>query len=210
MAGILTNLGYDADQVAQTLMDVFNDAEYQILNALGQIGITGQSVINSIAGFFTGDGSYWLSTSDPGNLYIPLYLDVSGASTAAGGSGHPVDLERRLQPGLVRRADRQRLRRDRQPQQRPVPRPSPGDSSQPGTPLIQWPCTGDYGQQWYIGNGTYPGWSEAGWTAGIESRLNPGQNVDVYGASGSAGDRIDQWYWNGGWNQWWNFTQAIG
>jgi hypothetical protein len=202
-------LGYGSGQIAQTLMDVYNDAEYQILDAFGQIGITGQSVINDIASFFTGAGSYWLSTSDPWNLDVPLYLDVTGGSTQPGtqviqwtwNGGYnqdwfvvPTDSG---YAEIVNRNSGQCLT-------------VAGDSNQAGTSLVQWPCTGDYSQQWYIGNGTYPGWSEANWTAGIGSRLNPGQNVDVQGASGSAGAWIDQWYWNGDWNQTWHFTQAVG
>jgi hypothetical protein len=45
---------------------------------------------------------------------------------------------------------------------------------------------------------------------GRGSPLNPGLYADVYGASWGAGDEIDQWYWNGGWNQFWQFTQAVG
>jgi hypothetical protein len=166
-------------------------------------------VLNALQSFFTGDGSYWISTSDPWNLWVPLYMDVSGASTSNGAqviqwtwNGQhnqdwfvvPTDSG---YAELVNRNSGQCLS-------------VAGNSIAAGTPLIQWPCWGGYGQQWLIGNGTYPGWSENNWTAGVESRLNPGQNVDVSGMSGNAGAWIQQWWWTSNWNQWWHFEQAIG
>ena len=54
-----------------------------------------------------------------------------------------------------------------------------------------------------------PAYDVNNWTATIQS-MSSGLFADVYGASGSEGTGIDQWYWNGNWNQSWHFTQAIG
>ena len=202
VAYVFDEIGMTASQITQVLSNVFSYAQYQILNALGDLGITGQTVLNALTSFFTGDGSYWIGTSDA------LVLDVNGASTAWGAEvdqwywngGYnqdwfviPTDSG---YAEIVNRNSGQCLSVS-------------GDSYNPGTPLVQWPCTGDYSQQWFIGGGTYPGWSEEGWNAGIGNRLT-GLYADVYGASPWAGDEIDQWYWNGGWNQYWQFTQAVG
>jgi hypothetical protein len=101
VADVFDEIGLNPSQITQVLSDIFFYAQYQILDALGDLGITGQTVLNALTSFFTGDGSYWLGTSDA------LVLDVNGASTA-------------------------------------------------------W------------------------------------------------GAEVDQWYWKGGWNQYWQFTQAIG
>jgi endoglucanase len=83
------------------------------------------------------------------------------------------------------------------------------NSSTPGTDLIQWPCYGSPGQQWYLGNsGTYPGWSEAFWTVGVQSQLNPGQYAEVQDQVNYPGGVIDEYTWTGAWNQFWNITWA--
>ena len=82
-------------------------------------------------------------------------------------------------------------------------------STNPGQGLVQYNCDGAYNQWWYIGSGVYAGQSVNGWTTTMENG-GSGLFADVYGASGSQGTGLDQWYWNGAWNQSWHFSQAIG
>jgi hypothetical protein len=76
-----------------------------------------------------------------------------------------------------------------------------------GHQLIQVPCTGNPSQQWYLG--VYPGQSLAGQTRTVQNR-STGLFADVAGASTNAGAAIDQWYYNGNWNQQWYFGPAVG
>jgi hypothetical protein len=75
---------------------------------------------------------------------------------------------------------------------------SVGDWNGKFIPIVQNTCDGDYGQQWTTIYGN------------LGSRLDPGYVVDVLGNSWAAGTPIDLYRFNGGGNQTWQFTQAIG
>jgi hypothetical protein len=202
----LNNIGYSYGGVAATVQYVFGDSAAQVIDAYGSLNLASGAIVSQVTGHF-GDEPYTMSTSDPWNLYIPLLMGVSGASTSAGASV--------VQWGF-----------DSSPDQFWYVLPTDsgyaeivdensgmclsvaGNSPTPGTDLIQWPCgEANYSQQWYLGpNGTYPNWSENNWNVGIQSRLNPGLYAEVQGQSRSDGAAIDQWSWNGGWNQVWHFT----
>jgi Ricin-type beta-trefoil lectin domain-like len=205
VVGDLNAIGYSIDGVAAVVQDIFGDSEYQVLDAYSENNDDSAYLASVIAQYFNNNSTYWLSTSDPWNYYIPLFLDISGASTSPGAPAIQWTWNGNLNQDwyvVPTNSGYAEIVNANSGQCLSVA----GNSTNPGTPLIQWPCWGGYGQQWLIGSGTNPGWSESGWDAGIESRLNPGQNVDVYGASPEAGATIDQWSWNGGWNQWWSFT----
>lgn len=72
-------------------------------------------------------------------------------------------------------------------------------STDAGTPLVQYPCFGGTDQLWSFGTtNTYV-------HQGITS-VSSGLNVDVQGASFFQGATIDQWYGNGGSNQYFWFS----
>jgi hypothetical protein len=68
-------------------------------------------------------------------------------------------------------------------------------------------CTGNPGQQWFLN--VYPGQSITGQTKSVWNRAT-GLYADVSGASTTAGAAIDQWTYNGNWNQQWYFGPAVG
>ena len=75
-----------------------------------------------------------------------------------------------------------------------------------GERLVQYYCYGGLGQQWYLG---VSGSNVLGLTTYLQSRLS-GKFVDVNGASWFEGAGIDQYYFNGNWNQVWTFQPAAG
>ncbi len=132
VADALQALGWDFNNIANELKDKFNEGSAALYNVLVSIGDYGQAVLNSLSTLFN-NGSYNLWVGD-----APDVLDVNGASQDAGGRPHPVHLERRHQPGLVRPADRQRIRRAGQPKQRTVPGQRRLDRAvQPGAGALQ-------------------------------------------------------------------------
>ena len=81
-----------------------------------------------------------------------------------------------------------------------------GGSTSAGASLVQYPCIGQNNQQWYFTGGTANLGGQSGQLWSRSSYLL----ADVAGASSDAGATIDQWNWNGGNNQNWTFTNAIG
>ena len=230
IASVLLGLGNTATSVAGTLHTVFGDTDRQVATAFKQIGVPLQTIEAALANAF-GDGpaavynllnsigsagsgaldalgsvfnSGAYSTSTHPWWSVPLLMDVSGASTSPGApvlqwtwnGGH--NQQWYLLPTdsgfaeLVNRNSGQCLA-------------APGYGA--GQQLIQVGCTGDPGQQWYLG--IYPGQNITGQTKAIWNRAT-GLYADVNGASTSAGAAIDQWYYNGDWNQQWYFGPAVG
>ncbi len=227
---VFTNLGYTATSIAQTLHNVFGESDRQVAaafqragidpgtieaalsnafgdgeaavyNALQSIGSAGSSVLDKLAGVFN-SGAYSPSTRPWWS--VPLLADVSGGSTASGAQvvqwtwngGHnqqwyvlPTD------SGFAEIANRNSGM---------CLAPS---SYAAGASLIQTTCTGDPTQQWYLG--VYPGQSLQGQTTPFWNRATD-LYADVSGASASAGTGLDQWYYNGDWNQQWYFGPAVG
>ncbi|HLH58772.1 MAG TPA: RICIN domain-containing protein, partial [Streptosporangiaceae bacterium] len=68
------------------------------------------------------------------------------------------------------------------------------DSTSAGTDLVQYPCFGGADQLWYMGgvslNTTY-----------VITSASSGLVADVQSAYPWPGGTMDQWYYNGGWNQ---------
>lgn len=230
VAFLLLGLGNTATSVAGTLHTVFGDTDRQVATAFQQIGVPVQTIEAALTNAF-GDGQaaiYNLMTSigsaGAGTLdalssvfnsgayspsahpwwSVPLLWDVSNASTADGApvlqwtwnGGHnqqwfvlPTD---NGFAELVNRNSGKCLA-------------APGYNA--GQQLIQVACTGNPGQQWYLG--VYPGQSLTGQTKTVWNRAT-GLYADVSGASTSAGAAIDQWYYNGDWNQQWYFGPAVG
>ena len=82
------------------------------------------------------------------------------------------------------------------------------NSTDAGAGLVQYPCFGGPNQQWYLD--VYPGNSDiTGQTKVLWSRSS-GLVADVSGANTNEGAGIDQWYYNGEWNQQWYFGAAVG
>lgn len=208
VAAWLNDFGYNASQIGAALQNAYNDATYQVINVLGSLGISPQTIVNNISSFFTGNGSYNIATNDPWDFYIPLFMDVANGSQSPNGGviqwpwdgGYNQDWYVVPIAGgwaeLVNRNSGQCLS-------------VYNGSTNAGTGLVQYNCNGGYNQWWYIGSGVYPGQSVNGWTTSMENG-GSGLFADVYGASGSEGAGLDQWYWNGAWNQSWHFSQAIG
>ena len=81
-----------------------------------------------------------------------------------------------------------------------------GNSTSARTRLVQYPCFGGTDQQRYYtgGSGNLAGTTGKLWSRGSA------MVADVAGASADAGDKIEQWPSNGGSNQYFTFTNAIG
>jgi hypothetical protein len=230
IASVLLGLGNTATSVAGTLHTVFGDTDRQVAVAFQQIGVPAQTIEAALTNAF-GDGQaaiYNLMTSigsaGTGTLdalagvfnsgayspsahpwwSVPLLWDVSNASTAEGApvlqwswnGGHNQQWYVLPTDGgfaeLVNRNSGKCLA-------------APGYNA--GQQLIQVACTGNPGQQWYLG--VYPGQSLTGQTKTVWNRAT-GLYADVSGASTAAGAAIDQWYYNGNWNQQWYFGPAVG
>jgi hypothetical protein len=204
IAAALRQYGFSPDQIASTLQNVFADSQAAIYNALQVVGAGGQQAINQIAGFFN-SGSYNISVTAPG--WFPMEMDVSGGSMDPNAGviqwtwngGHNQDWY--ILPTdsgyaeLVNRNSGQCL--------------SVGNNSySAGQQLVQYPCYGGANQQWNLG--VYPGNSDLSYQSRVLQSRSSGLVADVTGASYWAGANVEQWYYNGGWNQTWTFTPAIG
>jgi hypothetical protein len=153
----------------------------------------------------------WSGTSNPAtgsthyltNAHSSLVLDVSGASTANGGtidqwtntgganqrwtltqvSGNTYTLKN-VNSGLCLDV--------------------PGQSTAQGTQLDQWTCNGGANQQWaFDAVGSYTSSTNASYEL---ANLGSGLVVDVVGNSTTAGAVVDQWPTNGGANQEWTLS----
>ena len=201
VAAAFQQAGLSPGTISAALANAFGDGQAAVYNALTSIGSAGSGVLDALAGVFN-SGAYSPSTHPWWS--VPLLMDVSGGSTANGApvlqwtwnGGH--NQQWYLLPTdsgfaeVVNRNSGECLA-------------APGYGA--GQQLIQVSCTGDPGQQWYLG--IYPGQSITGQTKAIWNRAT-GLYADVSGASTSAGAAIDQWYYNGNWNQQWYFGPAVG
>ncbi len=201
VAAALQQAGLSDAQIASALQAVFGDSQAALYNALQQVGQGGQSALDTISGFFN-TGSYWIY-SNPW-YSVPLFLDDSGSSTAAGNgiiqyawNGHdnqdwyvlPTDSG---YAEIVNRLSGQCL----------------SALGNQGDQVVQYPCYGWNSQQWDLG--VYPGQS-LNYTSHTVTNRASGLNLDVYQASTSSGAGIDTWPDNGGaWNQSFTFEPAIG
>jgi hypothetical protein len=200
VATALSQAGLSPDQIAGALQTVFGDTQAAVYNTLQQIGDGGQSVLDAISGFFN-TGSYWIYSNPWWS--VPMFVDDSGGSQApynpivqwTWNGGHNQDWY--VLPTdsgyaeIVNRNSGQCL----------------SDFGGAGAQVIQYPCYGWTSQQWYLG--VYPGQSLA-YTGHTVTNRWSGLDLDVSGASVSAGAAIDTWYGNGGWNQWFTFEPAWG
>ncbi len=194
-------IGVPAQTIQAALANAFGDGQAAIYNLMTSIGSAGSSTLDALAGVFN-SGAY--SPSAHPWYSVPLLWDVSNASTADGApvlqwvynAGHNQQWYVLPTDGgyaeLVNRNSGKCLA-------------APGYGA--GQQLIQVSCTGNPGQQWYLN--VYPGQSILGQTKAVRNRAT-NLYADVSGASTNAGAAIDQWYYNGDWNQQWYFGPAIG
>jgi hypothetical protein len=194
-------IGVPAQTIQAALTNAFGDGQAAIYNVMTSIGAAGSSTLDALASVFN-SGAY--SPSSHPWYSAPLLWDVSNASTADGApllqwvwnGGHnqqwyvlPTDSG---YAELVNRNSGKCLA-------------APGYGA--GQQLIQVACTGNPGQQWFLN--VYQGQSLLGQTKTVQNRAT-GLFADVAGASTNAGAAIDQWYYNGDWNQQWYFGPAVG
>lgn len=194
-------IGVPAQTIQAALTNAFGDGQAAIYNVMTSIGSAGSSTLDALASVFN-SGAY--SPSSHPWYSAPLLWDVSNGSTADGApllqwvwnGGHnqqwfvlPTDSG---YAELVNRNSGKCLA---------------APDYVAGHQLIQVPCTGNPSQQWYLG--VYPGQSLTGQTKTVQNR-STGLFADVAGASTTAGAAIDQWYYNGNWNQQWYFGPAVG
>jgi hypothetical protein len=200
ITSVLQQVGIPTNQIASALQSVYGDSQAAVYNAFQQIGQGGQSVLDSISGFFH-SGSYWIYSNPWWS--VPLFLDDSGGSYAAGNGiiqwtwngGHNQDWY--VLPTdsgyaqIVNRMTGQCL----------------SEFGGAGGQVVQYPCYGWAQQQWYLG--VYPG-QNLNYTGHTVTNRWSGLVLDVNGGSTSAGAAIDTWYYNGNWNQWFTFEPAVG
>ena len=194
-------IGVPAQTIQAALTNAFGDGQAAVYNVMTSIGAAGSSTLDALASVFN-SGAY--SPSSHPWYSAPLLWDISNASTADGApllqwvwnGGHnqqwfvlPTDSG---YAELVNRNSGKCLA---------------APDFVAGHQLIQVPCTGNPSQQWYLG--VYPGQSLTGQTKTVQNR-STGLFADVAGASTGAGAAIDQWYYNGDWNQQWYFGPAVG
>ena len=123
----------------------------------------------------------------------------------AGAPVSAVDLERRPQPAVVRAAHRQRVRRARQPQQRPVP----------GRTRLQRRPAADPGRlhrqpRPAVVPGDLPRPEHHRARPRRSGTARPACTPTSAGPAPRPAPAIDQWYYNGDWNQQWYFGPAVG
>jgi Ricin-type beta-trefoil lectin domain-like len=178
------------------------------LTPTAALGLASGAIASQV-GSSLGYQPYTLSTAGPFNLFTPLLMGVSGASTSEGASvvqwpaNGSLDQDWYVLPsenGYAEIVDRNSG----------MCLSVAGNSLTPGTQLIQWPCgEANYSQDWFLGSsGTFADWSENNWKVGVHSQLDPFLYAEVEGESPYAGAPIDQQFWDGGWNQVWTFLQA--
>ena len=112
-AAVLKAAGATTNEIVGALQTTFQEGQAAIYNTLQSIGSAGSTAIDALNGFFN-TGAYNIWTYPP-----PAWawtLGLSGSSVV-----YQLGQRVRPQPAVVRAADRFRLRRDRQPRQRPVP-----------------------------------------------------------------------------------------
>jgi Ricin-type beta-trefoil lectin domain-like len=191
IAQFFENAGTQVNEIIQILQNL-GDNQQGIVDALNAIGIDPTTVINDVTtvfGLINNSYNYiWVNPS-AAQLYV---LDVSGGSQSPNA---PVidyswnggyNQQWAIVPGpqgyeIINRGSGQCLSVE-------------NGSTAAGTPLVQYPCFGGTDQLWNLGTtSTYV-------HEGISS-VSTGLNVDVYGASFFQGATIDQWYGNGGSNQ---------
>uniref|UniRef100_UPI003B3B836E RICIN domain-containing protein n=1 Tax=Nakamurella sp. TaxID=1869182 RepID=UPI003B3B836E len=194
-------IGVPAQTIQAALTNAFGDGQAAIYNLMTSIGSAGSGTLDALAGVFN-SGAY--SPSSHPWYSAPLLWDVSNGSTADGApllqwtwnGGHNQQWYVLPTDGgyaeLVNRNSGKCLA---------------APDFVAGHQLIQVPCTGNPSQQWYLG--VYPGQSLTGQTRTVQNR-STGLFADVAGASTTAGAAIDQWYYNGNWNQQWYFGPAVG
>ncbi len=196
IAQFFENAGTQVDEIIQILQNL-GDSQQGIVDVLNAIGINPTAVVNAVTtvfGLINNSYNYvWVNPS-AAQLYV---LDVSGGSQSLNA---PVidyswnggyNQQWALVPGpngyeVVNRGSGQCLSVD-------------NGSTDAGTPLVQYPCFGGTDQLWNFGTtNTYV-------HQGITS-VSSGLNVDVQGASFFQGATIDQWYGDGGSNQYFWFS----
>lgn len=194
VAQFFVSSGMNFDQIVAALKQ-FGYQTYDIVNALSQIGQYGPQIVSALAnafGFSTTYFDIWTYTNS-GQF---LVLDVQGGSQSpnAGIDTWTLNLPNSYNQNwafvpspyggwyeIVSRGSGQCL--------------SVGNNtSTPGNPLVQWPCSGAWNQLWYMGS------ISLGTNYYIESALD-GEYADVAGAYPWAGGTVDQWPYNGGQNQ---------
>lgn len=201
VATAFQQIGVPVQTIEAALTNAFGDGQAAIYNVLTSIGSAGSGALDALSSVFN-SGAY--SPSSHPWYSVPLLWDVSNGSTADGApvlqwtwnGGHnqqwfvlPTDSG---YAELVNRNSGKCLA---------------APDYVAGHQLIQVPCTGNPGQQWYLG--VYQGQSLSGQTKTVQNRAT-GLFADVAGASTNAGAAIDQWYYNGNWNQQWYFGPAVG
>jgi hypothetical protein len=194
-------IGVPTQTIEAALTNAFGDGQAAIYNVLTSIGSAGSGALDALASVFN-SGAY--SPSAHPWYSVPLLWDVSGGSTADGApvlqwtwnGGHnqqwyvlPTD------GGFAELVNRNSGKCLAAP------------DYVAGHQLIQVACTGNPGQQWFLN--VYPGQSITGQTKSVWNRAT-GLYADVSGASTTAGAAIDQWTYNGNWNQQWYFGPAVG
>jgi hypothetical protein len=211
-------LGADADQVALAFRDAYHWSSDQVNAALAGLRFSDTQKVNALLKAFRvdkvvgtvntllyGNGAYWISSTNGWN--VPQFVDVSGGSQSPNGPViqwplNPFNPGRNQQwyivptdggwAELVNRNSGQCL--------------SAGYTyTQPGAPLVQYPCFGGTNQQWYLG--VYPGSTNLdGRKVVLASRTNSGLVADVTGGSPAQGTPLELWTRTGGWNQQFTFT----
>jgi hypothetical protein len=211
-------LGADADRAAQAFRDAYHWTSDQVNAALGGLHFSDtqtvnallkafgvNQVVNTVNTLLYGNGAYWISSTNGWN--VPQFLDVSGGSQSANGPVIQWPLNP-FKPGLnqewyivptdggwaelVNRNSGQCL--------------SAGyNYTQPGAPLVQYPCFGGVNQQWYLGV-SRGNTNLDGRTITLVSRIGGSLVADVTGGNPSQGTPIEVWTSHGGWNQQFTFT----
>ena len=205
----LNDFGYNTTRSAPALQSAYNDAD---LPGHRRPGLDRRQPPErssmALRRSSPATGATTSPPTTPGTSTSRLFMDVSGGSQSPNGGV----IQWPWDGGTTRTgtwSHSRRLGRTGQPQQRSVPCRCTTDSTNAGQHWSSTLATAVADQMVVIGSGVWPGPDVNGWTATIES-MSSGLFADVYGASGSEGTGLDQWYWNGGWNQSWHFSQAIG
>lgn len=192
----------DAQTAASTIVSVleqFGYNAYDIINTLGSIGDYSSGWLDDLASAFGFSTTYFDIVADDGQV-----LDVSGGSQSPstqvitypvnGGYNQDWEFVQSPYPGwynVVSRGSGQCLTVQY-------------NTATPGNPLIQYPCNNGLNQLWYMGGSISTAYTYVMWDPFYSNGTE--EVADIQNASVWPGAIMDQWPYNGGWNQ--EFTLA--
>ncbi|MGD0559501.1 MAG: RICIN domain-containing protein, partial [Streptosporangiaceae bacterium] len=198
IAQFFQNAGTSASDIVSILEQLgYND--YDILNALGSIGDYSSGWLDDLASAFGFSTTYFDIVADDGQV-----LDVSGGSQSPStqvitypvDGGYNQDWEFVQSPysgwyDVVNRGSGQCLTVQY-------------NTATPGNSLIQYPCNDGINQLWYMGGSISTAYTYVMWDPFYSNGTE--EVADIQNANVWPGAIMDQWTYNGGWNQ--EFTLA--